>query len=261
MSKIRICTGTHGGTGENAGGARLAGSMRRTARVVCLTIEVASGTNEAFKHLPHLPDSRMVRLKAVKDRSVYHAREEDYGHLYVPDPDHDHAKDPAVRAGKHLIEVEMTPEQFGELLCQGGSETDCTIRHYENGGHFYREEVKDPGSVSSRLKERLQTANAGARKRVVDLVNYVNGLSGLSDKRKAEIKSHAEMILRDMGGNTAFAAEIAAEEVSQIAEAAVHMIDEKATARETLRASIGPGGVIDTKTLPDTTEPEPRKDA
>lgn len=257
MSKIRISTGTHGGTGENAGGARLAGSMRRTSRVVCLTIEIATPTSETFKDLPHLPDSKMVRLKGVKDTSVY--KDPAYqGTLYIPDPDHDHAKDPAIRPGKHLIEVEMTPEQFGELLCQGGSETDCTIRHYENGGHLYREEVKDPGSVSSRLKERLDTANAGARKRVVDLVNLVNGFTGLSDKRKAEIKFHAEMILRDMGGNVAFAAETAAEEVSKIAEAAVHLIEDKSVRLETLRSSIGPGGVIDTKALPN---PEPRKDA
>lgn len=259
MSKIRITTASHGGTGRHSGGTLLAGSMRRVSRTVHLSIEVAYPMAEQYAHLPHLPDSRLVRLKGIKDTSVY-TDPERQGTIHVIDPDHDHAKDPAVRPGKHLIEVLMSPEQFGELLAMGGSSTDCTVSHYENGGHLYREEVKDPGTVSSRLKDRLRTANLDARKRVHDLVEYVQSINGLSDKRKSEIRAHVELILRDMGGNTAYATEVACEEVSQIAEAAVHLIDEKALAREMLHKSIGPGGIIEVPALPESTETPDRKD-
>lgn len=241
MSKISITTSQHGPPG-----ACLAGSMRRVQRSIHLSIEVAYPVRDDQRHSA-IPDSRMVRMKRVPDTSVPGMKD---SWRHVPDESHDCAEDPAVRPGVRIVSVQMTPEQFGELLCMNGSVTDCTIDSLWSGGHLYEEEVEDPGTVSSRLKARLVRANADARARVVNLVNHVSALKGLSDNKKAEIKDLASLILRDMGGSVAYAAEMAAEEVSRIAEGAVHLIESKAENLASLRNALGPGGAIEAPAPP-----------
>lgn len=214
----------------------MAGSLRKASSFVSLQIGVAYDHTKPIWNVKReaweLPATRMIRLKGVPDMSIKSMPDEHRGTTWVEDKNHDCEKDPWVLRGTELIEVRMTPEQFSELLANTGSQTDCTISRYASGGHHYREEVADPGTVADRLKTRLKHVHAEAQRHLMRLVESIDALK-VSDKAKRELRGHVEKAVQNIIENASFAGTMAGEEVAKVADAAMHLIAERAQ-RESL---------------------------
>lgn len=230
MSKIRLSRP------QSTPGAALYGSLRRHSSYVSLTIlagncgdhHPAMGGNGDDTGFKSAHDSRLMRWEGIYGKS-YNGRSEFLGSKLVEAPELTD-KD---RDGE-LIEVNMSHEQFAELLTSTGHSIDCTIssmRPVGTPGSRYVEEVKDPPDIADRMRRRVEKTHEKALAEIDAQVKAVDDWKA-SEKVKDSARHALAMVRQHLTSNIPFAVTQAVEEMSVHVEAATSIIGDKVASLE-----------------------------